>query len=354
MVDNPRALAVLTGFEGRSTLVRQRDTRTLRFDQLPTPVRNQKGETIGVDVMVRLFDGLREIRIDPHRVIVNPPTVPRANLTWEVGEMDVEARFVGTGEIVAARLLKPPKGLAYRRIVGAPDPEAALIEAVWDSIERVSNAAGFRTRGTVTTVFATAPGGAGSVLSEDAVYATARTGSTLAVVGNHVVGQWFTGSHNCWESFVEFDTSGIPDTDTVSAVTASLDGGNDSSTTDFTAKIAGPANYNGGAALTTDWESGADLNAKTVLATWASSGYSADYNAFTETADFAAAINKTGTTLLILFSNRHADGTEPTGAERVTFIDADAAGTTTDPKLDITHAAGGATHPGWQQRGGWW
>ena len=35
-----------------------------------------------------------------------------------------------------------------------------------------------------------------------------------------------------------------------------------------------------------------------------------------------------------------------------TFADA---GTTTDPKLDITHAAGGgATHPGWQQSGGWW
>lgn len=357
IADNPRAVVISDAFklyaEGFEVT---KGLRRLVFDQKPQLVRNQLGEAVGVEVMVRLFVGLDEIHIDPHRVIINPPTVPRANLTYEEGSLDANGKFVGTGKIVATRTAT--KGAAYRRIVGAPDPQAALIAAIWDSIERVPNAEGWRTRGTVTTVFATAPGGAGRVRSDDFTYATARTGGTLdATASAHTVGQILSGNYFCYESFIQFDTSGIPDGDTVSAVTASLYGSNDFSTTDFTAKLAAAANYNGGVVVTTDWESGANLNAKTLLATWASSGYLADYNAFTETADFKTAINKVGDTLLILFSDRHADGTTPTGAEYVIFFDADAAGTTTDPKLDITHAAaGGGTHPGWftSSLGGWW
>mgnify|MGYP001562264405 CR=1 FL=1 len=89
-MNNLRALAVLDAFAGRSTLVRQRDTRRLIFDQLPLPVRNRKGEIVGVEVMVRLFEGTREIRIDGHRRIINPPTVPRANLTYEEGSLDAD------------------------------------------------------------------------------------------------------------------------------------------------------------------------------------------------------------------------------------------------------------------------
>ena len=231
------------------------------------------------------------------------------------------------------------KGIAYRRIVGAPDPEAATIEAIWDSIDRVPNARGFRTRGTVTTVFATAPGGAGCGTSEDADYATCRTGGTFFATANHRVGQNFTTVYNCYEGFVIFDTSSIPDTDDVSAVVASLDGTSDTSTTDFIAGLAASA-YDGGAVVSGDWVSGAAIPTPE-LATWNSSGYSANYNAFTETADFKTAINKTGNTSLILYSQRHRDATTPTGAEHVIFTDADAAGTTTDPKLDITHAAAG-------------
>ena len=192
---------------------------------------------------------------------------------------------------------------------------------------------------TVTTVFATAPAGGGSVYGLDATYATARTTGS-ANANNHVAGQ--TTDYICYEAVMIFDTSGIPDTDTVSDVVLSLDGSFDSSTTDFTVTAAS-SSYNGGAAdYTVDFVSGASLSGLTTYATWSSAGYVAGYNAFTSAgAAFNSAINLTGSTALMLYSNEHRDNSAPTTAEWVSFIDADAAGTTEDPKLDITHAAGG-------------
>lgn len=346
-----RSLAVRDAVDWREAISVHRDGLTLVLDAAPAFIRNKRGEVVGIDAMVRLFDGVREIPIDPHRILVNPPLVPRANLTYEEGALElvqgddgdaVEARFVGGGRIVAHLERQATEGVVYRRIVGAPDARAAYFEALFDSVIGVPNAQGFRTRGTVTTVFATAPGGAGSLSSSNATYATARTGGTLAIVGEHLVGQLHTVSYNCYEGFLIFDTSGVPDTDDVSAVTASCDGAGGQSTTNFIAGLAASA-YNGGGVVTTDWVSGAAIPTPE-LATWDSAGYVDGYNAFTETADFKTAINKTGNTSLILYSQRHRDATTPTAAEYVFFTDADAAGTTTDPKLDITHAAaaGGA------------
>ena len=152
-----RTTAVLNALAGKAQgYVSVRGPLRLIFDRLPTLVRNKAGEVVGVEVMVRLFRGVDEIPIDPHRVIINPPTVPRVNLTYEEGVLDVATGgFIGTGRIVAQK--SATKGRAYRRIVGAPDPEAALIEAVWGSVDRVPNAKGWRTKGTVTTVYATPP-----------------------------------------------------------------------------------------------------------------------------------------------------------------------------------------------------
>jgi len=318
-----RALAVRDAFVGKAKpYATIRGSRRLVFDEMPTPMLNKRGEVIGVSVMVRLFDGPTEIRIDPHRVIINPPLVPRANLTYVDG-VNIDGNPI------------------KRRVVGAQAPEAALVEAIWDSVESAPNAKGWRTRGTVTTVYATAPGGAGAVVSEDATYATARTGGALDIESNHAVGQRVTSSYTCRESHVIFNTSGIPDDDIVSAVVLSLDGSSDLSDTDFNV-VAAPSSYNGGVVVTGDWVSGASLGALTTLASWNTSGYSAGYNAFTETADFKTAINKTGNTPIILYSSRHSAGNTPTGDERVIFVDADATGTTADPKLDITHAGAAA------------
>lgn len=209
----------------------------------------------------------------------------------------------------------------------------------------------------VTTVFATAPGGDGTASSGSTVYATARTSGTLTTAGNHQAGQNFsTPNYLCREAFLIFDTSAIADDQAVSDVVLSLDGNTDNSATDFDV-IAAASSYNGGVVATTDWVDGSTLSGLTQLATWNTAGYSANYNAFTSAgAVFNSAINLVGNTALILFSSRHANGDTPTGAELVTLNDADAAGTTTDPKLDITHdTAVAATGQTWVSgKGKWW
>ena len=191
---------------------------------------------------------------------------------------------------------------------------------------------------TVTTVFATAPGGNGSGASSSSTYATARS-TFNAATGLHVVGQDFNlPTYICWESALIFLTSGITDTDEVSGVVLSMDGAADASATDLNV-IAASSAYDGGQFVSGDWIAGDSLTGQTTYATWNSSGYSASYNAFTSAgAAFNSAINKTGNTALMLYSDRHAAGNTPTGDERVSFNDADAGGTGSDPKLDITHA----------------
>lgn len=192
---------------------------------------------------------------------------------------------------------------------------------------------------TVTTVFATAPGGAGSVQCSSTVYATARSGGgSLLATADHLVGQRFSSpNYFCVEGFIIFDTSALDDGETIQGVVLSCDGANNLSTEDFT-MVAATSAYDGGAVVTTDFVAGASLSGLTEVATWASSGYDAGYNAFTSTGSaFNSAINTTGNTSIILFSAEMRDNSAPTTDERVLFTDADAAGTTTDPKLDITH-----------------
>lgn len=301
------------------------------FDERPKVIRDQDGGIIGIDAMVRVFRGTTELKVDPHRICINPPVLVPDGTTHTV--------------------IDPVSGETYEKDNFELNPREAYLRWLVESIRGVPNAAGWRTKGTVTTVFATAPGGNGMVQSLHSTYATARTGADQAAQNEHKIGQLFAAStYFCYESFLIFDTSGIDDGDTVSAVVLSLDGYYDNSVTDFTAGVAASA-YDGGAVVPGDWVSGASIPTPE-LATWSSAGYSAAYNAFTETADFKTAINKTGNTSLILYSQRHRDATQPSGAEWLIFTDADAAGTTTDPKLDITHAAGGGADPEGRLKGG--
>lgn len=323
-------------WKGNPISFEKADTR-LELREKPVLKLNKSGLVIGVSYYdVHLFDAQgKEIRIDPTRHVHNHPQYPRSSITYR-DEFNSELGIT-----------------IPRRVLGTPNVLEAGWEAVGDSIIAARNADRFGTRGTVTTVYATAPGGTGCDDSINATYATARTGSGVTPLNDHYVGQ-LTG-YQCIEFFSIFDTSGIDDGDTVSAVVATYDGLENQSATDFTVRL-GASSYNGGAVVDTDFVSGASLGAITVLATFATTGYSATANAFTDSGAFAAAINKTGNTSLIGWSSRHEAGNVPTGNEYVGFTDADAAGTTTDPKLDITHAAagGGATGPAWYGRTGWW
>lgn len=200
---------------------------------------------------------------------------------------------------------------------------------------------------TVTTVYSGT--GDGHILSVDFSYAQARAGGTVGFFADTTavalnVGQNFAAGEGDYYAialaYLGFDTSGIPDTDTISAAELSLYGAGNSSDTDFTVQ-ARTFNWSGGGLTTADWRTDAQFAALTLLATFNTTGWNtAGYNAFTENGtNLRSSINKTGATYMVVGSSRYASATTPTGAESVDAYSADQAGTTNDPRLVITHAA---------------
>lgn len=190
---------------------------------------------------------------------------------------------------------------------------------------------------TVTTVYAGTGDGyifaGGAVTYADArggSGATSDTGATSVRVGQRLV----IGQYILYEAFFPFDLSGIGGGEEASDVTLSLDGVANGSTTDDDFEVHEQAF---GTLTAADWQSGDAYNAATPLATWNTSGYSAGYNAFTSDASFVTALDLTATFELIVISSRHVNNTAPTSQDYVDFATANAAGTTTDPKLAITH-----------------
>ena len=178
-------------------------------------------------------------------------------------------------------------------------------------------------------------------------YAAARAGTgspfgaaaaaTYATVGQAKVVVTFT-EYQVFESFLAFNTSSIPDGDTVSAAVLNLTSYADNSTTDFTLEAR---LYDWGASLTTaDWVT--SLSSQTLLAHRdTASGWTVN-TAYDLTDDaFAANVSKTGSTRILLCSDHTTSNTAPTGLEHVTAYSADYTGTTRDPKLTVTYAAGG-------------
>jgi len=188
--------------------------------------------------------------------------------------------------------------------------------------------------GGVNGTYAAARAGTGSPFGAFAATPYATVGQAKIVVN-------FT-EYQVFESFFAFDTSSIPDGDTVSAAVLNLTSYQNFSTTDFTIEAR---LHDWGASLTTaDWVAGASLSGKTLLAHRdTASGWTVD-TAYDLTDDaFAANVNKTGTTRLLLCSDHTTANTAPTGLEYVDAYSADQTGTTRDPKLTVTYAAGGGT-----------
>ena len=284
---------------------------TLVIDEVGLFINHRTQEPTGVDAWVRLFKDGSEMPVDPHRIFINPP-------------------------------------LIHNRIY---DPRTAFEVILWQSVLNVPNPRGWRTRGTVTTVYGvTADDG---VQSNDATYSTARTGSSLDTSNNingenvaievqHAANSGYTIT----EAFIGFDTSSLPDSDTVSASVLSLkeEPGYGSFFTE--ADTLEARVYDWSTSVTTaDWRSGTQFDALTRVATLASGSWSTSgYNDLTEDGtNFQSAINKTGTTRLVLCTTKFAAGTTPTGYSYWGIYSADNTGTTDDPKLTVTHAAAAAS-----------
>jgi len=298
---------------------------TLVIDEVGLFINHRTQEPTGVDAWVRLFKDGSELPVDPHRIFINPP-------------------------------------LIHDRIY---DPCTAFEVILWQSVLNVPNPKGWRTRGTVTTVYAGTADDTILSISESGSYSAARAGTgdvfTLnsdAVDGNGETLTLFAGDINFADetiivglSYIAFDTSSLPDTDAVSAAALSLFEANGTGVYDTVnngATTYRAYTYNWGASVTTgDWRTAAQENALTILATLASGSISANaYNAFTESGtNFQSAIAKTGTTYLLIGTSRTAAGTAPGTDTQQTFeyYAADNTGTTNDPKLVVTHASAGTT-----------
>ena len=140
--------------------------------------------------------------------------------------------------------------------------------------------------------YAAARAGTGSQFGADAA-------SIYAVVGQAKVVAYFT-EYQVQEAFLAFNTSSIPDGDTVSAAVLNLTSQQDQSATDFTLEAR---LYDWGASLTTaDWVT--SLSSQTLLAHRdTASGWTAT-TAYDLTDDaFAANVSKTGSTRLLLCSD---------------------------------------------------
>lgn len=158
----------------------------------------------------------------------------------------------------------------------------------------------------------------GSLNSANATYVTARTGGTITVNSSSAADVGQNTGFTCWEAFVAFDTSTIPDWATITSATLSLFGKAKSGTA-FTLE-ARLHDWGAAPVATDDWVSGASLDAKTLLASMATGSFSTSgYNALASDAAFLSSLNLTGSTRMVVGSSRHRAGTQPSALEYVNF-----------------------------------
>lgn len=315
-------------------LERRRGGMTMVVTQEPELILNGAGDVIGVDAWIQVFDAKgQEVPVDPHRRIINPPTVPRAGVTVRENPDDPDS---------------PIRELAE-------DPLEAFWEAVWDSVEEAPNPKGWRTRGTVTTVYSSTADG---VLfswnqggTDDTSYEAARAGtanlsahptSTEEAVGQ-TEGAGFSAYYQIRELFLLFDLTAIPSGDTKSSIALNMWLVEDRSGTDFTLEarhqLWSPT------LDTTDWVAGASLSGFTLMASLNSSGIGATgaYKTFTSDPAMLGSLTSGSSLPLMLSSSRQRLDNRPTvdTDESLVFSMSEVTGTTQDPKLVITHAATG-------------
>jgi hypothetical protein len=168
----------------------------------------------------------------------------------------------------------------------------------------------------------------------------------------HYIGQRFSSPNfSVYEDLFDFDTSTVGVASTVTVVTLSIYGNEDASQDDFTAQARV---YDwGGTVTTADWVSGnpddtPSLDDYTLVATrstvggWPTNGYAT----FTSDLAFLTNVDQTGTTYVIVHSDRQLAGNQPTQREEVGIYFANDAtgvgGTDRDPKLYVEWTEGGA------------
>lgn len=201
------------------------------------------------------------------------------------------------------------------------------------------------------TVFTSHAAGT-AIRSNDPSYAKARagTGAQLTVyatsIDNCPIGQRYdVGSgtgYTCYMTLLQWNTASLPDDAAISGAVLALRRNTDLTTQDFIAEAR--ALDWGGTAEPGDYVAGANLGSYPLLASYNTADLPGtdDYVDFTSEAAFAATINRSGYTRLLITSNRIRGNNTPVGEERWHPYSEDK-GAGYEPKLTVTWtaAAGG-------------
>lgn len=180
--------------------------------------------------------------------------------------------------------------------------------------------------------------GGGGVASSSATYSTARSSGTLAAtVADGRVGQnQAGGTFSCYEAFLSFDTSVLGPEATVTAAVLHIYGRSAALGANFGVEISFH-DWTAGGLTTGDWIAGASLPSS-ADAGGSTVGFSTSgYNPYTFV-DLSG-IDTTGTTEIVIASDRHRGATQPVAAEFLVFWTSEQTGTDKDPKLVITYTA---------------
>jgi len=183
----------------------------------------------------------------------------------------------------------------------------------------------------------------GSVAHElGATWAAARDGAGNAAYPSVTAGvfsgsvKWSASNWEVDKGFTLFDTSSIPDGDTISSATMSYyqhTAGNNVNTDGDTAHVVSAAPASNTNLVAGDFTTaGSASYGSLAFASWTNDAY----NDISLNASGIAAISKTGVTKFALRSQRDIDNSAPTGVNWRYGAFAETAGTSQDPKLVVT------------------
>ena len=182
--------------------------------------------------------------------------------------------------------------------------------------------------------YVTQRGGTYATVQADTVGDTANDSGTGAEVNNLKTG----ATYYVYRAFFLFDTSSIPDSDTISSAVFSAYGfsvGNADS--DSMSVVASTPASNTALVLADFDQVGTTKFATDIpLGSWNTAGY----NDFTLNGSGVAAVTKTGISKFALRMAKDISATQPTGLNYAEMYMAEQSGTTNDPKLVVVHAAG--------------
>lgn len=309
---------------GAPTDVQFRWTETgekMRWDK-ETNLRIEKGLSIKPLGEKQLRGiGLKDFTIwDAHRNIVDPIEV-------QFRATAVSEQFILTKLIPASFFSRGPplEFPVYTDTVSTfyPDPDVESTSV--DGFVGVSS---------LDTTFSTVRGTAGDTANDSA--GVLNTGASATATANQY--------SQIRRSPVLFDTSAIPDTDTISDATLSIYGSSKNNNMSMSMSIVVSSPATNTALVAADfnianWTMTQQNSTDITIASWSNTAY----NDFALNATGIGNISKTGISKFGLVSAQDRANTDPTwvnGATGdVTPTSADTAGTTSDPKLVVTHAS---------------